>query len=741
MQSFRAGTATVPLIRAHAGRLLRRFPPLATLLLGLAAGCSAANTVQGGSGDRLDSPAYRDWRVALGDPSSSQFSALTQIDRDNVHRLQVAWVYQTGDLREGHRSEIQANPIVVDGVLYATSPALKAFALRADTGEELWVFDPFADETPVLHVNRGVVYWEDGDDRRILYTAGPRLWVLDARTGRPVPEFGNGGWVSLNEGLERRLFGDVIATSPGTLYRDLLIQGHRVADNETAAPGHIRAFDVRTGAIRWVFRTIPHPGEVGYETWSPDSYQTSGGANSWAGMSLDAERGVVYVPTGTGAHDFWGGRRIGRNRFANSVLALDAATGERIWDFQAVRHDIWDRDLPAPPNLVTVRHNGRRIEAVAQVTKSGHVWLLDRATGEPLFPYEEFAVPPSDLRGEQAWPTQILPLKPAPFSRQQLTEADLTDRTPEARAHVLEEFRRYRSGGQFIPPSLEGTILFPGYDGGAEWGGAAWDPETGILYVNANDVPWILRMTEREAAPAAPSQLSGRDIYLANCAACHGADRQGDGGRSPALTELGHRVSAEEVRRVIESGRGFMPPFPQLRGAEQATLIAYLLEVSPAAVQGAIATADPRHDWWTAPYRHAGYPRWTDPDGYPAVKPPWGTLNAIDLHTGEFVWRVPFGEYPELTARGIPVTGTENYGGPVVTAGGLLFIAATRDEKFRVFDKATGELLWETQLPAAGYATPSTYMVNGRQYVVIAAGGGKLGTKSGDAYVAFALPD
>jgi quinoprotein glucose dehydrogenase len=709
-------------------------------LLGLAVSCTPGGTLPGLPAEIAESRAYRDWRVYHGDPSGSQYSVLSQIERSNVHQLQVAWIYRTGDLREGHRSEIQANPIIVDGVLYATSPALKAFALRADTGEELWVFNPFADETPVLHVNRGVVYWEDGDDRRILYTAGPRLWALDASTGRPIPSFGNGGWVSLNEGLGRRLFGDVIATSPGVLYRDLLIQGHRVSDNETAAPGHIRAFDVRTGEIRWVFRTIPHPGEFGYETWSPDSYLTSGGANSWAGMSLDVERGWVFIPTGTGAHDFWGGRRIGKNLFANSVLALDAATGERIWHFQVVRHDLWDRDLPAPPTLVTVRHGGRRIEAVAQITKSGHVWLLDRETGEPLFPYEEIEVPPSDLSGEQAWPTQILPLKPAPFARQLLTADSLTSLSPEARAHVLAEFRTMRSGGQFIPPSLEGTILFPGYDGGGEWGGAAFDPGTGILYVNSNDVPWILRMIEREPVRETAAMLSGRDLYLQHCAACHGAELQGDGGRSPPLRELGHRSSVEEVRRVVESGRGFMPPFPQIRGPEQDALIAYLMDLSPAEITSAPG-ADPRNDWWTAPYRHAGYPRWTDPDGYPAVKPPWGTLNAIDLNTGEYVWRVPFGEYPELTERGIPITGTENYGGPVVTAGGLLFIAATRDEKFRVYDKATGEVLWETQLPAAGYATPSTYEINGRQYVVIAAGGGKLGTASGDAYVAFALPD
>lgn len=726
-------------MRLLAGRVGLLARAGSALLLALGA-CSSADSVGGLAHEAPESRSYREWRVTLGDPTSSQYSALDQIDRSNVHLLDVAWVYHTGDLREGQRSEIQANPIIVDDVLYATTPALKAFALRADTGEELWVFDPFANEEPHRHVNRGVVYWEDGEDRRVLYTAGPRLYALEARTGVPVPSFGNGGWVSLNEGLGRRPFGDLIATSPGIVYRDLLIQGHRVSEDETAGPGHIRAYDVRTGEIRWVFRTIPHPGEYGCETWSPDSYLTSGGANSWAGMSLDVEAGIVFIPTGAAAHDFWGGRRIGRNLFANSVLALDAATGERVWHFQTVRHDLWDRDLPAPPNLVTVRHGGRSIPAVAQITKSGHVWVLDRATGEPLFPVEERAVPPSDLKGEQAWPTQILPLRPAPFTRQVMSEAELTDLSTEAHEAVLAQLRTFRTGDQFIPPSLEGTILFPGFDGGAEWGGAAFDPETGILYVNANEVPWILRMIERQPDAAGATPRSGPELYLSHCAACHGADLRGDGGRSPALLDLEDRLSAEEVQRVIRGGRGFMPPFPYLGTQETDALIAYLLG-RPAPSRPGSGDPPPQSDWWTAPYRFAGYHRFVDPEGYPAVKPPWGTLNAIDLDTGESVWRIPLGEYPELTARGIPPTGTENYGGPVVTAGGLLFIAATRDERFRAFDKATGQLLWETQLPAAGYATPSTYQVDGKQYVVIAAGGGKLGTPSGDAYIAFALPD
>jgi quinoprotein glucose dehydrogenase len=677
-----------------------------------------------------------DWPVYGGDHASSHYSPLDQINRGNVQRLRVAWVYHTGDARAPNRSEIQCNPIVVDGVLYATSPGLRVFALRAGTGEEIWSFDPATTGVRPDHVNRGVTYWSDGDDRRILFTAGSRLFALDARTGRPVPGFGGGrGWVGLREGLGRdtaKLY--VIATSPGVVYRDLLIQGTRVSESEGAAPGHVRAFDVRTGAVRWTFHTIPQPGEYGAESWPADGARRGGGANSWPGMSLDVERGVVYVPTGSPAFDFYGGDRPGANLFGNSLLALDAATGRRIWHFQTVHHDLWDRDLPAPPNLLTVTHDGRRVDAVAQITKSGFVFLFDRETGKPLFPVEERQVRASDLRGERSWPTQPVPLLPAPFGRQRFTEADVTDRTPEAHAAVLARLRTLRSDGQFVPPSLEGTVVFPGFDGGGEWGGAAVDPTRGVMYVNESEMPWIARMVEK--APTA--DRSGAGVFAAECAGCHGPDRRG-GDRGPSLVDVGRRLGADEIRKVLETGRGFMPSFARLPTPQKEAVIAYLLGRAPAAPPATSEASSPDGEE-RVPYRFAGYERFLDPDGYPAVRPPWGTLNAIDLNRGTILWRIPLGTYPELIARGLPPTGTENYGGPLVTAGGLLFIGATRDEHFHAFDQETGQLLWETTLPAGGYATPSSYEVDGRQFVVIAAGGGKMGTKSGDAYVAFALP-
>jgi quinoprotein glucose dehydrogenase len=683
-------------------------------------------------------PPGREWRAHGGDPGHTQHSPLAQITPANVARLRVAWTYRTGDAREGGRSQIQCNPIVVDGVLYATSAGLEAFALDAATGRGRWRFDPFAAgaEANALGVNRGVVYWSDGRDRRILYSAGQVLFALDASTGRLVPGFGAGGRVDLREGLGRdpkSLF--VLSTTPGAVFEDLLILGTRVHEGPgPSAPGHVRAYDVRTGRIRWTFRTIPQPGEPGHETWPKDAWKTAGGANAWSGISVDPARGLAFVPTGSPAFDFWGGDRHGENLFGNCVLALNARTGERVWHYQLVRHDLWDRDPPQAPVLLDVKRDGRTVDAVAQATKSGHVFVFDRETGKPLFPIEERKVPPSDLEGEQTWPLQPVPVKPPAFSRQAFTEAEATDLSPASRAAVLARLRQVRSGGQFVPPSTEGTMIFPGFDGGAEWGGSAFDPETRLLYVNANEMPWILEMLKLPP-PGAGGTLGSR-VYAQHCAVCHGSDLRGDPqGQFPSLERLAEKAKAKDVVALLENGKGVMPAFAFLSRAEREASAAFVLGEKEEDHEAGEAARAGR------PYTHLGYNRFLDPEGYPAVKPPWGTLNAIDLDAGEVRWSVTLGELPELTRRGIPPTGTENYGGPIVTAGGLVFIGATKDERFRAFDKRTGKVLWETALPAGGYATPATYEAGGRQYVVIAAGGGKMGTKSGDAYVAFALPD
>jgi quinoprotein glucose dehydrogenase len=709
-------------------RIRRPFPFVALTLLGLCAPSFGAAE---------PAPGDQDWRTHGGDPGHRQHSVLDQINRDNVKKLAVAWTYRTGDAAWDNRSQIQCHPIIVGSVLYATSAQLKVFALDAATGRELWVFDPFGAGATrsSLGVNRGVTYWEDGEDKRILVTAGQRLFALDAKTGKPIPSFGAGGSVSLLDGLDRDVTGlYVLSNTPGAIYQDLLILGSRVSEGPgVAAPGHIRAYDVRTGKIRWIFHTIPKPGEFGYDTWPKDAWTRIGGANAWSGISVDEKRGLVFLPTGSAAFDFWGGNREGENLFANCVLVLEAATGKRVWHYQLVRHDIWDRDLPAAPVLVTVKRDGKDVDAVAQITKSGHVFLFDREKGAPLFPIEEVAVPPSDLTGEVAWPTQPVPVRPEPFARQTLTEADVTDRTPAARAAVLERLRQVRKGRPFIPPSTQGTVIFPGFDGGGEWGGAAFDPESRLQNVNGNEMPWILTKLAIRRATESTDAAHGRVVYQQNCVACHGLEGQGDSeGQHPPVKGIEKKMTREAVDQLIVSGKGVMPSFGMLTERQRAQLVAYLFGDKPA------GGGDPPD--LSVPYTHTGYNKFLDPDGYPAVKPPWGTLNAIDLDKGEIAWKKVLGELPELTKLGIPPTGAENYGGPIVTAGGLVFIGATKDEKFRAFDKRTGEMLWETALPAGGYATPSTYSIGGKQYVVIAAGGGKMGTKSGDAYVAFALP-
>ncbi len=704
----------------------RHYPILCLLTLVVAA-CTAPSQT-------ADDESYAGWRTYQGDEGSNQYSSLDQINRSNVDRLEVAWTYHTGDKRVDPPSTIETNPIIVDGVLYGASPMVKIFAVDAATGEERWMFDPYKGKRP-RGVNRGVMYWEgaDGEDRRILFTASNYLYALDAGTGTLVQSFGDSGRVDLREGLSRDIGeAPIYVTSPGRIYQDILVLGSTTSEGPgPAAPGDIRAFNVTTGEQVWNFHTIPHPGEKGYETWPEDAWKSVGGANAWAGLSLDEERGIAYVPTGSASFDFYGGNRPGKNLFSTSILALDATTGEYIWHFQTVRHNIWDYDIPAPPNLVTVEHEGEMVDAVAQITKTGHVFLLDRETGEPLFPVEERQVPRSDLKGEQAYPTQPIPTRPPAFARQGYTKDLLPDYSDTAYEEALERFEKVRSDGIFTPPSEQGTVIFPGFNGGGEWGGASFDPESGILYVNAQELPWILTMvqTDRHAESA------GEMLYRAHCATCHGLDRRGEPPTYPSLIDIGERREDAYIREVVTNGQGSMPSFGHLSEEEVDAVNAYVTgDRQPAG--GDMEVAAPSY-----PYRHTGWNKWKTSNGYPAVDPPWGTLNAIDLNDGTIVWKVPHGVHPELLEKGMPPTGTENFGGPVATAGGLVFIGGTKDERFRAYDKKTGEVLWEYQLPAGGYATPSVYEVDGKQYVVIAAGGGgKIGTKAGDAYIAFALP-
>ncbi|EDY84138.1 Cytochrome c subfamily, putative [Verrucomicrobiia bacterium DG1235] len=678
-----------------------------------------------------------DWSTYLGGKRSSQFSTLAKITEENVDRLELAWVWNEGADDPQGLSQIQCNPLVIGGVLYGTDANLDLIALDAKSGKLLWRFDPYEglDTKEGRGVNRGLAYWKSGDESRILFGVSRFLIAVDPETGTRIESFGTDGRIDLKVDLGAGAQGlQVQANTPGVVYENLIVMGMRVGEGPApAAPGPIRAYDVRSGELVWRFNTIPQPGEAGYETWPEEAYKSVGGANVWTGMAVDVERGIVFCPTGSAAFDFWGGDRIGQNLYANCLIALNAKTGERIWHYQFVHHDIWDRDLPAPPNLVTVRHGGVEIPAVAQITKSGHVFVFNRETGEELFPIEETQVPWSDLRGEQAWATQPLPVKPEPFARQVFSADLITDVSPESYREVLDRFITLRPHAPFVPPSKEGTIIFPGYDGGGEWGGAAVDP-AGVLYVNSNEMPWILTMVDATLASS-----EGERLYFQNCAGCHGTDRSGSLAQSiPGLTGIHERMTRLEVSDRIRLGKGVMPGFGFFKDEERGAIVDYLLS-DGGGDRHDVASGESGEKEEDRPWTHTGYNRWLDSKGYPAVKPPWGTLNAIDLNTGEYLWKTTLGIVPELIEQGIEPTGTENYGGPVVTAGGLLFIGASKDEYFRAFSASTGEELWRYKLPAGGYATPAVYEAGGKQYVVIACGGGKMGTKSGNYYVAFAL--
>jgi quinoprotein glucose dehydrogenase len=696
-----------------------------------------------------------DWPIYGGTTNADRYSKITQIDTSNVNQLEVAWTYRTGD-NDSLPADFQCHPIIVNGVMYLTSPKVKLIALNAATGEELWKFDPFENREPEVHASRGVVYWESGNlndgnskekqngnakeneiNSRILFTASDRLYAINASNGQPILSFGDSGYVDLHEGLgegSEDLY--VVATTPGIVYKNLLILGTRVSEGYDAAPGNIRAFNIVTGKLEWNFATLVPNGDS----------TAKGGANAWAGFSLDPENDMVFVPTGSAAYDFYGADRPGENLYANSIIALKASTGKYIWHYQTVHHDLWDRDLPCQPVLLTVNHNRKKIPALAQATKTGFIFLLDRMTGKPLFPVEERAVPVSDLPDERSWPTQPFPLKPEPFTRQIFREEDVTDISKNSHDSVLKVFKTVRSEGQFVPPSFKPVMMFPGFDGGAEWGGLAADPRKGILYINANEMPWILTMVDGNKIQF---KGKGERLYIRNCASCHGADKMGDQHNFPSLVGIEKKYRKQEIEQIVEHGRGRMPGYKQLKSKDRASIVSFIMneKENQNEVQIKVGKNSSKGDKANGNNHPAnnfvstGYNRFFDPEGYPAVKPPWGTLNAVDMNTGEYLWKVPLGEFDSLTQRGIPPTGTENYGGPVLTASGVLFISATKDKMIRAFNAANGKVLWKYKLPAGGYATPSTYMVNGKQYVVITAGGVKMRSEPGDYVIAFALPE
>jgi quinoprotein glucose dehydrogenase len=601
-----------------------------------------------------------DWRAYGGDPGGSRFSTLADIDRARVGTLQRAWTYHTGDLetRTAQATAFESTPLAVDGTLYVTTPSGRVIALDGDTGAELWRFDPpprapggrGAGRGP----HRGASYWESADrsDRRLLLgTADGRLFALDARTGKPRADFGDAGAIDLRAGVaDAWPHAPVGVSSPPAIYRDLVITGTLVQEFPARGPaGDVRAYDVRTGAPAWRFHTVPRPGEKGHETWEGEGWKDRSGVNVWSIMSVDAERGLVFLPVGSATYDFYGGDRKGANLFANSLVALDAATGALRWHFQTVHHDLWDYDLPAQPTLVTVRRDGRDVPAVAQVTKTGFVFVLDRLTGEPLFPVDERPVPASTVPGEHAWPTQPIPRRPPPLVRQSIGREQLSTVTPDSARVCAALFDSARTGPLFTPPGTALTLTFPGTLGGATWSGAAFDPIRRRLYVNVNEVGALGGMQEQGPSAAVAYR------------------RAGSGGE---------------------------------------------------------------------------YARFWDDNRWPCQQPPWGTLNAVDLDAGEIAWTVPLGVVDALVEKGLPPTGTPSLGGAIATTSGLVFIAGTNDARLRAFDADTGRELWSDRLEASGHATPMTYRGrSGRQYVVIAAGGGGyLSRTTSDVVAAYALP-
>ena len=683
----------------------RRSTVAVPLVFLVALGCSRMVVVQEATSETPEAtPKNVDWSVYLGDSGRRHYTALEQIHPDNVHRLEQAWVYRSGE----PRGTMYASPLVIDGVLYGLSPQLVAFAVNAATGEERWRYNP-----GVGGAQRGLMWWSGPDGPRLFYTAGRWLIAVDARNGTAVEEFGDRGRLDLRPDNGRT--GAFSVTVPGVVFEDRLILGFSTSEDADSHPGSVRAFSAVDGALVWQHDNIPAPGAPGSETWADGALEEAGGANVWTGMALDEERGILFAPTGSPTPDFYGANRLGDNLYGNSLLAIDARTGKLIWHYQVVRHDLWDRDNPAPPTLVKLERDGRTIDAVALTTKSGHLYVFDRETGESMYPTVEVETLPSTLPGEVPAPSQRV--STVAFSRQQF---EITNRTEEARKYVEEQIKDW-DPRPWAPPKIGTVLFYPWYDGGAEWGGAAFDPADNRLILNANDAAGILRLTE------IPIGSSNAGTYAKHCGACHGQFLEGTDAAGPLVGVMG-RLGYRETMKVIREGRGRMPGFTHLSEIEWRAIIAFLFSPKP-------EVDEPSSEFG---YLHGGYIYLRDHENLPGNSPPWGTLNSIDLATGEIVWKVPFGDYPTHPDLGF---GAVNYGGPVVTASGLVFIAATPDRKFRAYDKRDGTVLWEAELTAAGFSTPAVYMVDGRQYVVIAAGGGRMGPPSGSEYFAFALPE
>jgi quinoprotein glucose dehydrogenase len=722
---------------------------------------------------------YKTWKDYGGGADSSHFVTLNQITKKNVKDLEVAWTYPTGDDRS-----YLFNPIIVDDVMYVLARNSSLVALDAATGKEIWIHENLPGLT-----TRGIAYWESKDrrDRRLIFTMNNYLQEIDARTGQSILTFGSSGLVNLREGLGRdpATIARIQPNNPGRVFEDLIMLGSSTGENYLAPPGDIRAYNVITGKLVWTFHTIPHPGEFGYDTWPKDAWKYSGGANAWGEITVDEKRGIAYFPTGSPTYDYYGADRIGSNLFGNSLVALDARTGKRLWHFQIVHHDLWDYDITAAPQLVTVRHEGKMIDVVAQSTKQGFMFVFDRVTGKPLWPIEERPVPQSHMPGEQAWPTQPFPTVVPPFARQRMTVEDVNPYilSADERAAWKDRISKMRNDGLFTPPGLEETLSLPGARGGSNWGTGAANPAKGLVYLTTQDWPTIYKLGLEDPLAARPAR-GGRAVFEARCLACHSLDQAGSGAGPSPLGGIDARMEFAAFRQVVLTGRGEMPAFPDLNGTPLDELFAFLSAGSEPGRgrAGAARAAGPVVASGGAPggleipavrgrYSPLGGPEYpegaqtpknryyTDWGLYPnqpyVIGPPWSAIVAYDLNRGMIKWRVPLGEDARAAAEGAKNAGVfmAEHHGLIVTSTGLLFVATT-DGKVRAHDEETGEVLWAATLPAGSEGMPAMYEVNGRQFLVVPAsskintGGGhpsvaadlKEAPRLQPSYVAFALP-
>ena len=682
--------------------------------------------------------AYKAWRDYEGSTDSAQYSSLKQINKSNVAQLRQVWFYPV----DNTRGRFGFNPIVVDHTMFILGENKSIVALDAITGKAIWIHD---NGKPSLISNRGINYWESNDrsDRRIFFSTDNTLHAIDARTGKFVESFGDHGSIDLRVGLGRdpESIREIQPATPGRIFENLLILGSSTGEEYGSPPGDIRAYDVRTGKMVWIFHTVPHPGEFGYDTWPKDAWKYVGGTNDWGEMTIDEKRGIAYFPLGSATYDFYGADRTGTNLFANCLLALDARTGKYLWHYQVVHHDLWDYDLATAPKLLTIRHNGKKVDVVAQAGKTGFLYVFDRVTGKPIWPIEERPVPQSDMPGEHSWPTQPFPTMPPPFARQKYTADDLNPYIddPAERKKIHDEIQNANNRGMFTPPGVNNTIEPAGNSGGANWGAAAIDPTTGYLYVRSKDEPTMLQLEMKPpkrklfGSPA----TQGRILYVQNCQLCHNSDLTGQPPAIPSLVDIATQIDADRIRSVIANGLPPMPSFTGLSSADIDSLIAYLsapatAQVPPdvaayltAPIPPASSTGDSVRYW-------SGYGYMMASNGLPYINPPWSTLTAYDLNKGTIQWQIPAGGVSKLEAQGIRNTGSvEPRGGIAVTAGGLIFSGTKSDSTIRAYDKDTGKVLWEAKMPGAPDGIPAVYEVGGREYIVQCAVSGPASAKAG----------